>query len=241
MSVFSNVWQYRCADRASAIPYVLGSVAFGWETIVPIYFAIYIYKSKNRPFYYPGPRAIDLRVAKKLSPGLFVAYLAPILLALREQHTQSTVASWFISTAHVSLPVLVILGKSFSKGGPSTSNIAESVYGTLDMPYLSQFYNMLLILTSTLHFALCGQIMQQVTNIGFGYEIAHLACLALAITVWCCFTVWDLRRTNITHAFLPGSFIWVLLGVIFLGPAATLIGLWKVREVAWEASRMKKS
>lgn len=223
------------------MPYVLGSGAFGWETIVPIYFAIYIQLSKDRPFYYPGPRAIDVRAAKKLSSGLFVAYLAPIILALREQHAHSSMARWFIYMAHVSLPLLVILGKSFTKGGLSASNIAESVYGTWDMPYLSQFYNLLLIITSALHFALCGQIMRQVTNIGFDYDIAQLACLALAITVWCCFTVWDLRRTNITHAFLPGSFIWVLLGVILLGPAATLIGLWKVREVAWEASRMRKT
>lgn len=220
---------------------MLGSVAFRWETVVPIYFTVYIYESKARPFYYPGPRAIDLRAAKKLSSGLFVAYLAPILLALREQHTHPSMASWLIYAAHVSLPIFVTLGKNFSKGGPSTSNIAESVYGSWDMPYLLQFYNLLLILTSALHIALCGQIMQQVTNVALGYEITQLACLTLAITLWCCFAVWDLRRTNITHAFLPDSFIWVLLGVILLGPAATLIGLWKVREVAWEASRTKKS
>lgn len=219
---------------------MLGSVAFGWEVIVPIYFTIYIHQSKDRPFYYPAPRAIDLRAAKKLSPGLFVAYSAPILLALRV-HAHSTMSGCLICTAHFSLPVLIMLGQKFSKGGPSSSNITVSVYGARDMPYLSQFYNLLLIVTSTLHIALSGQILQQVRKIGLGYETAQLACLALAITVWCCFTVWDLRRTNITHALLPSNLTWVVLGVIFLGPAATLVGLWKVREVAWEASRMRKS
>lgn len=229
----------------SAIPYVLASTAFGWQLITPIYFAIYIYLSQPRSFYYPNPRAINLRAAEYLPTGLLVTYFVPTLLLLRNS-AAIDISGRILSLVQLGLPILVSLGQWLSKREPPSANFAEALYGTRDMPYLSRFYNFSFLITSTLHIVIASRIFPHIQDVAavkemvFSSEGRQLGCLIGAILIWSVLTIWDLRRTNVFQTSLFLAVPAVTIGSICFGPAATLIELWKRRESALERSRQRK-
>ncbi|KAI9928584.1 hypothetical protein ASPWEDRAFT_180185 [Aspergillus wentii DTO 134E9] len=230
----------------SATPYILASIFCGWEIILPIYFAIYIFRSHSRGFYYPHPRTINLGAAKSLSTGLLVAYILPILHTITGlKHFVSDISGWMIPVAHLILPVLLFLGeRSFMKSS-SNMKLAEILYNTRDMPHLSRFYALIVFLASTVHVVIASQVLSQLRMDELSLPMissgaVQLACLTLAIATWCLFTVWDLHRVNVIRtSALPATAL-CILGVVLLGPGATVIGLWGWREYALEASRLRK-
>lgn len=238
-------YHHQQTNNPSTIPYILASTAFGWHIITPIYFAIYIYLSQSRPFYYPNPRAIDLRAAEYLPTGLLVTYIVPTLLVLKNT-APNEVPGWILSLVQLGLPILVSLGQRLSSRETPSSDFAQALYGTRDMSYLSRFYNFVFLLTSTLHIVIASRVLPHIPDVAAVKEIVlssegvQLGCLVSAILIWSAFTVWDLRRTNILQTPLFLTVLAVLLGAACFGPAATLIGLWKWREGALERSRRRK-
>lgn len=129
---------------------------------------------------------------------------------------------------------------------PPSANFAEALYGTSDMPYLSWFYNLGILSTSTLHVVIASRVFPRipgttaVKEMVLSSEGVQLASLTAVNLIWFVFTIWDLRRTNVLQSPLSFAVPSVLLGSICFGPAATLLGLWKWREGALERSRARK-
>lgn len=111
------------------------------------------------------------------------------------------------------------------------------------MPYLSKFYNLAFVITSTLHIIIASRVFPHLDatalkTIIFSSQGAQLTSLITATIVWCIFTLWDLRRTNINQTFFFFLAVSVLLlGGVCFGPAAMLIRLLKWREIALERSQ----
>lgn len=212
--------------------------------VVPIYFVIYIYLSQSRSFYYPNPRAIDLRAAECLPMEFLTMYFVPMLFILKKPAT-IVVPSWIFPVAHFGLPIFVSIGQKISTKSPPSADIVESLYGTRDMPYLSQFYNLAFFFTSMLHLIVGSRILAYAWDARALKEMTYSpgvqsACLGTTIMIWCVFTAWDLRRTNAIQTPLFIVIPSLLLGSVCFGPAAVLIGVWKWREIALERARKRK-
>lgn len=127
----------------------------------------------------------------------------------------------------------------------SNMKLGEILYNTRDMPHLSRFYGLIVFLASTVHVVIASQVLSQLRMDELSLPMissgaVQLACLTLAIATWCLFTVWDLHRVNVIRtSALPATAL-CILGVVLLGPGATVIGLWGWREYALEASRLRK-
>lgn len=171
-----------------------------------------------------------------------MTYFVPVLLVLKNT-VPIEVPRWMLSLVQLGLPILVLLGQTLSKREPPSSDFAGALYGTADMPYLSRFYNLGILATSTLHIVIASRVFPYVPDVAAIKEMVvsseglQLVCLIAAILTWSVFTIWDLRRTNVLQT--PVFFVVaaVFLGDICFGPAASLIGLWKWREGALERSR----
>jgi len=166
-------------------------------------------------------------------------YFVPILLILKP--ATIAVPSWIFPVAHFGLPIFVSIGQKISTKEPPSADIVESLYGTRDMPYLSQFYNLAFLFTSMLHIIVGSRILAYVWIKEMTYSPGlQSACLVTTIMIWCVFTAWDLRRTNAIQTPLSIVIPSLLLGYMCFGPAAVLIGVWKWREIALERTRKRK-
>ncbi|KAJ5440513.1 Monooxygenase FAD-binding [Penicillium cf. griseofulvum] len=230
----------------SAIPYLLFCTGVGWEFVLPIYFLVYIWASRSRPFYYPAPRAIDIRAAENLPAGILIAYIPSILWALVSSHGVWAAINWPFAASHLAFPVVIHLGLTLSRHDPPKSNIPESLYGKRDLPHLIKTYNILIFITATLHILILCQLglldltTGSVAAVAFSYEGVQLMVLSLVIMVWCFFITWDLRRVRILQTHWLSDMSCYFMAGLFLGPAATLISMWKAREVAMEDSRRRR-
>ncbi|RHZ67165.1 uncharacterized protein CDV56_109190 [Aspergillus thermomutatus] len=171
----------------SSIPYILACIVVGWELILPIYFIIFICASRPRSFYYPNPRAIDIRAAEYLPTGLLITYIPPIFWALITSGGSLTAARWLFPAAHLALPMAVYLGLKLSKKDPPESNVSEFLYGNRDIPYLLKTYNAIILATTSLYVLILGQVALQFPDMGtvvmavFSTKGAQLMVLSLVV------------------------------------------------------------
>lgn len=176
-----------------------------------------------------------------------MAYFVPILLALGD-HADPALISRPITSAHLAFPILVFLGQKISKKGPPSSNVPVLQYGTRDLPFLKRSYAMVFIIASVGYIAVCQGVFQHLAEFGFALEQivfilrreSTMVFLALGIVIWCEFTIWDLKRTNVFRKSALVATLGVIAGIVLVGPASTLIGVWAIREWALEDARRKK-
>lgn len=239
------------ADLLSAIPYIIASFSFGWEIVLPVYFALHIYMSGQQAFYHPSPRAIDPWAAKALPLTLLAAYI-PIIAqgaTMLGQKTGETVpvhAGWILPAAHASIPLLLHAGKRFYQNGAPQLSVGQLLFGTRDLKYVSRFFGIMFLISSTAHLLLVSMILPELGSDTRSFMIApslglmQIGCLALTVMIWCTFVVWDMRRVNLTQASLSLTLLGTLIGSLILGPAAVLAGFWKWRETVLEKGRQRK-
>ncbi|KAF7183628.1 hypothetical protein CNMCM7691_003907 [Aspergillus felis] len=229
----------------STIPYILACTVVGWEIILPIYFIVFIFASRPRSFYYPNPRAIDIRAAEFLPTGLLITYIPPIFWAVINSGGSLTAARLF-PAAHLALPMAVYLGLKLPKKDPPQSNIPELLYGNRDIPYLLMSYNIIFFAAASLHVLILSQVAFQLPDMSplamavFSTEGAQLTVLSLVIMGWCFFTTWELHRTCIIRTRYFSDICYLCVSFLFLGAGAALISMWKRREIALENSRREK-
>ncbi|KAJ6117373.1 hypothetical protein N7512_007098 [Penicillium capsulatum] len=226
----------------SSIPYILAAFTCGWEITAPLYFALHIYHSQKDDFYYPSPRAINLWVAKALPIIFLLAFLATFI--------QSMI--WpgdpvILCLVHISLPVLIHWGKRFYASASAGKPTFQLAFTDMDMKDLSRLFTTIFLFSSAAHLHFVAGILRQSASdlarsrITLTPEWIQLVCLALAITTWCSFVVWDMRRVNLTQTSTSLVFLGAALGCILLGPAAMLAALWRWREPALERGRRRHS
>lgn len=208
--------------------------------VLPIYFALHIYLTKRRSFYHPSPRAINPWAAKALLVALLITYTPRIfkILAPSSWSGRGGVpnSGWSPSMVHVALPIILHIGKLFYKTGATKLTIGQLLYSTRDMKYISRFFGMILVLTSTAHLVLVSRLISSSDFTAFkamtgpSLELVQLVSLTASVVAWCCFMIWDMRRVNLTTnsplVMLFGSFI----ACILVGPAGVLAALWRWRE-----------
>lgn len=234
----------------SAIPFALASIAFGWEIVLPVYFAIHIFLSRGHAFYYPEPRAINVSAAKALTMALSVAYIVPTIQAMANMSIPSALSSrvpgtLLLSFAHVGMPIALRIFEKLERKSPQTS-VQEVLYGTQDMKYLSQFFTTLCVAASTVRLVFVTSFYPRLMTGAFSQiavssmEWIQLEHLGITVLLWCLFIVWDLKRVNVMDVSLGTASVIILGGYTLFGPAAVLAGLWRWRESAMEKSRKRK-
>lgn len=235
-------------NNSSGIPYILASTLVGWEVALPIYFALYIYISKTRSFYYPSPRAINPSAAKALLPALIFALVAPFA-RFATLHTQQKKLEFDLDPAfnlhlaYISLPILVKFGERLNAKVSIHLPVGELLFGTRDMKHLSRFFTFLFIFTSTAHLICVSKLLFEVyDDIGEQSSTSHsdwtrLGSLSIAVVSWCSFVVWDMRRVNLCKLSMPVAIICFMIGCVVLGPGAVLAILWRWRDQALENGR----
>ncbi|KAE8151458.1 hypothetical protein BDV25DRAFT_138877 [Aspergillus avenaceus] len=233
----------------SAYPYVIASTVLGWEFVFPIYAICYISQSRKREFYYPNPRAIDLKAAERLPIALLIAYSLPAISIVIPHETRirgTPITEGLAGAAHIAFPFLVSLAYTRLRKNAPNAEIIKSLYGVQDMPYLVKFYNVLIVGTTSCHIVHLYPVIRQLLRLGMAQN-GSMWCgtstplmLSITILVWCVFTVWNLHRVNVSQTPVPVALIWILLGIIFLGPATTMVWIWKQREALLEKSRQRK-
>lgn len=217
---------------------------------MPVYLALSIYMSKTRSFYYPSPRAINISVAKALPKTLVIAY-TPLMIQLatkigQQQEQEAYIAPWALSLAHLSLPILLHIGKRFYKSASDQLSVGQLLFEARDMKHLSSFLTLILFFASSSHLILVckylGNLNFELSNLTGtpSFECVQFGCLALTVVTWCLFVVWDMRRVNLTKASMPVILLGLMVGSVFLGPAAVLAGLWRWREQALENGRQRR-
>lgn len=222
---------------------------FGWEVIMPIYFALYIIVSRGRSFYYPLPRAIKPSMAKSLPIGLLVAYI-PVLRKfmplINQKETQSSIHNdWAILISHIGLPILLQIGSRIFKNPSAKLSVSQVHFQSRDLKYLTRFYGCLALLAATAHAIFMSQVFpRSIADFSFlrlttSWELVRLGCLSFVIMGWCLFTVWDMRRVSLTRTSLVGGFVIITTVVFLVGPAALLAGFWGWREHSLERGRRK--
>lgn len=227
----------------------MASIVFGRAIIIPMYFAIHIYATRDRSFYYPSPRVINVWIAKSLPICFVTAYALPFMHTMawiRYSDGQRLPATTWstLSGAHLIMPLVLRLGRWVHEKNQPGIPPVELVCGSQDIAYLSRFFTLLLYLASAAHLAFASSLWSLFKAGEFWNLLnptaAEAGCLGLAILAWCYFVLWDLHRVNIMETPLPTALILVLLGSVLLGPSATLAALWRWREGTMEACRKRK-
>lgn len=239
------------ANPSSSIPYLIASFAFGWEIVLPVYFAIHIYMSGQQPFYYPAPRAINLSAAKALPLGIFAIYIPSTacfatILGHNPGETRPFRVEQVIPVVYASFPVLLHFGKHFFQAGAKELSFGQMLFGARDLKYISRFFSIIFLVSSTSHMVLVSRFSPEIVSdirtltTTPSAQLVQVGCLALVVVVWCTFTIWDMRRVNLTKISPLIMFFGALLGSFIIGPAAVLSGLWKWREGVLEMGRQRQ-
>lgn len=241
----------RSSDIYSAIPYsIVSSCIAGWEVISPIYFAIFIFLSGVQEFYYPTPRAINPSVSAAMPYALMIAYAPLSIRAVRtlllKPEGDKITAGWDANLAHLALPFLTQGGSELLSKASEGLKFIQIQFEGRDLNDIFRFYNCLFLYTSIAHIVLISQFIPQFMTVpiadltfNLSSEWVEIGSLTLAIVAWSVFTVWDMRRVNLTNVSLPLALLGSIVGSFLIGPAAVLTGLWWWREGPLERGRHK--
>lgn len=223
---------------------------FGWQAILPVYFAVYVSLSAAQSFYYPNPRALNPSVAESLAPAFLFAYFSILLNVVGGPFLSSETIQmsdgWGLSVSHLGFLFVLRCGTWGNKRLSEGLTVAQLQFEPRDMKGLSRFYALVFFVTSVSHVVLFGKYLwgHPVTDVWapellLSLESIKLASFVLSITAWCIFTVWDMRRVKSTQMSLAYAMFIAVIGSIFIGPAAVLAGLWWWREGVLENGRQR--
>lgn len=221
--------------------YTVASMAFGWEVVAPIYFALHISTSRHKSHYYPDPRAIPIWKSGSSPDKISIFYLCFLLFVTFAGEAISALVLEVLPLTFFIFPLLIYHGQKRHKSIFPSLSKCEILYGRKDLLHISVLLALcagtFAVIHLTLMFRLFWHIWQDSNEImAFGSsEGLQLLGLILASSAWCLFTIVDLKRVNI--CLLPHSFAVLCAGLVVLGPASTLMGLWCLRELALEMAR----
>lgn len=223
----------------------------GGAIIIPIYYLAYMRESAQPDYWSPASRRIPTSYAKALLPSLVIGYLLPtILMYLPFQDiniTQGLVALWQPSPLIVNL--LLFFSASF---GQESVTSKEPVSGPPNhMKYVNRLYFTCFAVTTIAHVGtilLClsssdsqMSLTQTLGRVPVGDRTSMSGALHYVFQAdfWILFTaaltgafltLWDLRRIGQIDLSMSKTVVAMAVGVVCVGPAATILGVWYVRE-----------
>lgn len=178
----------------------------------------------------------DLGAAKALLPALILVYALPVFQSLNNAYGSADY-SW--NVAHCALPLIAYAGKVIRPLSSVPSDV-DVVFSNVDIPYQMQFQMAILLVSSTFHFFLAFTYGLQLLNGGAELVLlqiwTELSSLVAVTTTWCLYTVWELRRVNATDTPVARAWMYIILGTVFHGPAATLAYTW-----SWRTAQLAKA
>ncbi|KAL4993921.1 hypothetical protein BDV10DRAFT_12813 [Aspergillus recurvatus] len=251
VNAFWAIESYRSAfslgPLLTPVPWILVAQWCGWELALPVYFTFWIFGSTFRGFYYPWPRAILPAGAQALPLAVAVAAPAPTMVA--DYLSKFPLLSSFntLTLVHLIIPVLVLVidRQVTRRHGRRWQPLYQ--FGDWDLRYLSRFFILSFAFAAFTHIGLMLLHVLPFVHHNYGSlllrspEVIKFATFTLLIATFLLFTAWDLRRVNVASLGLATAALLILLGTIFLGPGASLIGAWWWREKAWEKARQRLS
>ncbi|KAL4864905.1 hypothetical protein BDV12DRAFT_175419 [Aspergillus spectabilis] len=251
INAFWLIESYRSAfslgPLLSPIPWILLAQFLGWEIALPIYFSFWILGSRTRGFFYPWPRAIPPAAAQAFPFAFITAVAAPTPLPflLGSHPLLSKLNPWTL--AHLVTPLLTSLIEDVIVRFRGRRREPVYQFGTFDLKYLSRFFAAAFVVSGTSHIYFVSQHIKPSLEITpslasiQSQESINFIILNILIATWLLFTLWDLRRINVTTVSYTKGPVYILLALILTGPGAALIASWWLREIAWEESRHRIS
>ncbi|KAJ5235713.1 uncharacterized protein N7469_004881 [Penicillium citrinum] len=231
----------------SALPFGIASIFVGWEFVAPAYFALFVFHTGTKSYYYPCPRSIDLAAAQAFVFAYLVNYIPPIVCTF----ACSTFPSLLWSISHATLPLAIRpLAKWIARRSTGSIRGPAILWGDQDMKYTTRFFSLMSM------FSLVGYLFSNPLKGQSGAKLLPLYLLVvqggsldpsevrillldLIMMAFLCFIIWDTRRINASNAGLSTILLTISNALLF-GPAVALANLWSTRETEWEASRQRQ-
>lgn len=145
--------------------------------------------------------------------------------------------------AHVAFPIIASLCAKLLKGSliPVPSPGPITLCGAYDIPFPSRLNILVFLLSSISHMLFVATSLSRSLTTDLVYTMVKAPSFALSIMVWCCYTVWEMRRIRVFDLPLGVAWFSVLVSAVSCGPAATLAGVWIWREYALEKARLRQT
>lgn len=246
ISAFWTIESYRSAFSLgpilTPIPWIVLAKYCSWEVALPFYFAFWVLGSSFRGFYHPWPRAILPAAAQAFPAALCFAIMA------RETFSRLRVLIGLSNTMipHLLIPLITtLIERSIVRvHGERWAPVYQ--FGDYDIKYLDQFFFCSMVAAFRHIIMIFFDIIPYLRQ-GYGPlllrtpEIINFGVFALLVATWLLFTAWDLRRVSVLNLNPVTVSFYIILGLSFIGPGATLMGAWWWRERLWEKSRQRVS
>ncbi|KAK2785003.1 hypothetical protein FQN53_008054 [Emmonsiellopsis sp. PD_33] len=215
----------------------------------PLYYAAYIFASRNENYWWPLSRRVPICSAKALLPSLVLGYLIPTLLLFIPYSNPRTgaiiVLFWQFSPIYVNI-LLFIFSEINATLSPDDDHKTPTAAKPLpDIPHLKRVYMFSFILATATHiFTLLRPISLAAIFIPYAGHSQHLSFAEgirsiwivdfwvyfVATLVWAVVAVWDMKRVGRAGTDLGKAVVVIVLGAVVVGPAATTVGVWWWRE-----------
>jgi hypothetical protein len=208
-------------------------------------------ESSQKDYWSPAATHVTASYAKALLPSLIIGYLLPTILMYLPFDlyvTQGLIAFWQITPLVVNLLLFVIStaygnGPAASKkaASPAPNNIKhlDRLYITcMAVSAITYIGTVLTCLLSTdPHISLIPALLSVPASdrksmagaFHYIFQVDYWTIYA-AVVAGAYLSLWDLKRTGQTNLSLKNAAVGMGIAVIFVGPAATVAGVWYVRE-----------
>jgi hypothetical protein len=118
-------------------------------------------------------------------------------------------------------------------------------WGDYDLAYTSMTFMFMMFAAGASHVILIKHsvmlVKQEGYALSFTQDVVGFGTFSLLVASWLMFTVWDLQRVNVIDLSFRKAGLYILLGMAIIGPGASLVGAWWLRERLWEKSRQRRS
>lgn len=225
----------------------------GGAIIIPLYYLAYMRESAQEDYWSPASRRVPNPYAKALLPSLLIGYLLPTILMYLPfpdpdlSVTQALIAFWQFTPLIANLLLLIISAVYGKESAPSKKKAPLAID---DLKYLDRLYITCFIISAITHIGTILGCLYSKPQISLSHALLQVPSLdRLSMTgglhyifqadFWIIFaaavagaylTLWDLKRTGRTDLSLWRAAAVMIVGVICVGPAATVAGAWYVRE-----------
>lgn len=217
----------------------------------------FFFSSSQTAYWMPAERFVPERFSRAVLPALVLGFLAPSALMITplvypraQEYIQQIIAFWQIT------PVLTSwLAEAIARCAPVSASGGKrrpvEDYAGLDIAKLNRLYGVVFFVAASTHAAvmlavvwvvrlsvagifLPHQTVGSVSSIleGVSIFIKYDLLLTVAATmVWCVINLMEMKRAGLIEGSTLKRVGWLVAGCAAVGPGATLVGLWKWREM----------
>jgi len=226
----------------------------GGAIVIPLYYLAYMRESAQKDYWSPASRQVSTSYARALLPSLVIGYLLPTILMYLPfsdpdlRVTQGLIALWQPTPLIVNLLLFVISAAYGNE--PATSKKAASPPPG-DIKYLNRLYLTCFSVSAIAHVGtifVClssthpqmsltralvrvptNDLMSMTGGLHYIFQVDFWIIFTAAVT-GAYLALWDLKRIGKTDLSLRNAAAGMAMAVICVGPAATVTGVWYIRE-----------